>query len=171
MLCVNGDKCDNWDCLPASPSSLLPYMGSISVLLLVVFLKIENKIKDLAFFTKNKYISRKTNVFLFFFSYSEKYFRTLLQVEMMLKIWFPQMAKERSTAAPTYSPCLHQTWRQNQLHIPVKVGILIAASFVSTDNALLKYALDLLLAFGIVSCHGLYFIMAGETFSCPFNGN
>ncbi|XP_056154159.1 circadian associated repressor of transcription a [Lampris incognitus] len=51
----------------------------------------------------------------------EKYLRTLLQVEMMLKVWFPQVAVEPLvTAAQSNSLKLPSRWRQNQLHIPVK---------------------------------------------------
>ncbi|KAM4629967.1 circadian associated repressor of transcription a [Polymixia lowei] len=51
----------------------------------------------------------------------EKYLRTLLQVEMMLKVWFPQTAKQSLvTTTQSATPILPSRWRQNQLHIPVK---------------------------------------------------
>ncbi|XP_041665324.1 circadian associated repressor of transcription a [Cheilinus undulatus] len=51
----------------------------------------------------------------------EKHLHNLLQIEMMLKIWFPHVAS-RSThrSSQTTPPRLHQRWRKNQLHMPVK---------------------------------------------------
>ncbi|XP_029298342.1 circadian associated repressor of transcription a [Cottoperca gobio] len=51
----------------------------------------------------------------------EKYLQNLLQIEMMLKIWFPRVAFQ-STDIPkqTTTPRLRPHWRQNQLHMPVK---------------------------------------------------
>ncbi|XP_068188756.1 circadian associated repressor of transcription a [Antennarius striatus] len=51
----------------------------------------------------------------------EKYLHNLLQIEAMLKLWFPQVSRE-STDAPsqTSTPRLAPRWRQNQLHMPVK---------------------------------------------------
>ncbi|XP_071374195.1 circadian-associated transcriptional repressor-like [Centroberyx affinis] len=51
----------------------------------------------------------------------EKYLHTLLQVEMMLKLWFPQVGFQPSvTPIQNTTPILPSRWRQNQLHIPVK---------------------------------------------------
>ncbi|KAG9355345.1 hypothetical protein JZ751_000183 [Albula glossodonta] len=71
-------------------------------------------------------------------SMGEKYLHTLLQVEMMLKLWFPQI----STCAPTTTthlpvrtetiPCsTPQRWHRDQLHIPVKKRRL---SWTDTDS-------------------------------------
>ncbi|XP_045915544.1 circadian associated repressor of transcription a [Micropterus dolomieu] len=51
----------------------------------------------------------------------EKYLQNLLQIEMLLKMWFPQVAFQ-STDAPSQTTTLRQPphWRQNQLHMPVK---------------------------------------------------
>lgn len=51
----------------------------------------------------------------------EKYLQNLLQIEMMLKIWFPRVAFE-STDVPsqTTTPRFRPHWHQNQLHMPVK---------------------------------------------------
>ncbi|XP_044027470.1 circadian associated repressor of transcription a [Siniperca chuatsi] len=51
----------------------------------------------------------------------EKYLQNLLQIEMLLKMWFPQVAFQ-STDAPKQitTPRLPPHWRQNQLHMPVK---------------------------------------------------
>ncbi|XP_056300032.1 circadian-associated transcriptional repressor-like [Pseudoliparis swirei] len=76
----------------------------------------------------------------------EKYLNTLLQVEIMLKLWFPQIhtqvvsAASSVAASPTASPAtsLHHTSRstpphkhKDQLHIPVKKRRL---SWTSTDS-------------------------------------
>ncbi|XP_040910050.1 circadian associated repressor of transcription a [Toxotes jaculatrix] len=51
----------------------------------------------------------------------EKYLQNLLQIEMMLKTWFPQVAFQSiDTANQTVTPRLLPHWRQNQLHMPVK---------------------------------------------------
>ncbi|KAK5854922.1 hypothetical protein PBY51_005072 [Eleginops maclovinus] len=51
----------------------------------------------------------------------EKYLQNLLQIEMMLKIWFPRV-KFQSTVIPSHTttPTVRPHWRQNQLHMPVK---------------------------------------------------
>ncbi|KAK9526691.1 hypothetical protein VZT92_015376 [Zoarces viviparus] len=51
----------------------------------------------------------------------ERYLQNLLQIEMMLKIWFPRVAFQ-STVKPsqTSTPSLRPHWCQNQLHMPVK---------------------------------------------------
>ncbi|XP_054462136.1 circadian associated repressor of transcription a [Anoplopoma fimbria] len=51
----------------------------------------------------------------------EKYLQNLLQIEMMLKIWFPRVAFQ-STDIPsqTTTPSRRPHWCQNQLHMPVK---------------------------------------------------
>ncbi|XP_034560043.1 uncharacterized protein LOC117827561 [Notolabrus celidotus] len=49
----------------------------------------------------------------------EKHLQNLLQIEMMLKIWFPQVAFQ-STHTQTTTPRLSPRWRKNQLNIPVK---------------------------------------------------
>ncbi|XP_040045037.2 circadian associated repressor of transcription a [Gasterosteus aculeatus] len=51
----------------------------------------------------------------------EKYLHNLLQIEIMLKIWFPQVVCQ-STHIPihTTTPSLRPHWCQNQLHMPVK---------------------------------------------------
>ncbi|XP_051246166.1 circadian associated repressor of transcription a [Dicentrarchus labrax] len=51
----------------------------------------------------------------------EKYLHNLLQIEMMLKIWFPRVAFQ-STEPPsqTTAPRFLPHWRKNQLHMPVK---------------------------------------------------
>lgn len=59
----------------------------------------------------------------------EKYLNTLLQVEVMLKLWFPQIHAQAASAAaaPSAAP-LHNAPRslpphkhRDQSHIPVKV--------------------------------------------------
>lgn len=51
----------------------------------------------------------------------ERYLHNLLQIEMMLKIWFPQVAVQPTvTLTQTMTPRLLPRWRQNQLHMPVK---------------------------------------------------
>ncbi|XP_055022509.1 circadian-associated transcriptional repressor-like [Boleophthalmus pectinirostris] len=50
----------------------------------------------------------------------EKYLHNLLQIEVMLKAWFPQHnTKSNQTKATKHS----HHWCQNQLHIPVKVCV------------------------------------------------
>ncbi|KAM4539558.1 circadian associated repressor of transcription a [Odontesthes bonariensis] len=51
----------------------------------------------------------------------EKYLQNLMQIEVLLRMWFPQKAfkptdSPKQTAIPTRTP----HWRQNQLHMPVK---------------------------------------------------
>ncbi|XP_008278681.1 circadian associated repressor of transcription a [Stegastes partitus] len=51
----------------------------------------------------------------------EKYLQNLLQIEMLLKMWFPQMAfKSADAPNETTTPKLGPHWRQSQLHMPVK---------------------------------------------------
>uniref|UniRef100_A0A1A7Z6A2 Chromosome 1 open reading frame 51 n=1 Tax=Iconisemion striatum TaxID=60296 RepID=A0A1A7Z6A2_9TELE len=51
----------------------------------------------------------------------EKYLQNLLQIEMLLKTWFPQKTfMSKGTSSPATAPALVPHWRQNQLHIPVK---------------------------------------------------
>lgn len=58
-----------------------------------------------------------------FISCSEKYLQNLLQIEVMLKIWFPQVAFQSADApSQTAIPRLRSQWHQNQLHMPVKVS-------------------------------------------------
>ncbi|XP_010863812.1 uncharacterized protein LOC105006814 [Esox lucius] len=48
----------------------------------------------------------------------EKFLHTLLQVEMMLKMWFPNVTPVAATKNPT--PSLPPRWHKNQLCMPVK---------------------------------------------------
>ncbi|XP_074542605.1 circadian associated repressor of transcription a isoform X1 [Halichoeres trimaculatus] len=51
----------------------------------------------------------------------EKHLQNLLQIEMMLKIWFPHVAFQSThTPAQTTTPRLPPHWRKSQLHMPVK---------------------------------------------------
>lgn len=51
----------------------------------------------------------------------EKYLQNLLQIEILLKMWFPRVAfKPTDTPKQTATPRLTPHWRQNQLHMPVK---------------------------------------------------
>ncbi|XP_030268846.1 circadian associated repressor of transcription a [Sparus aurata] len=52
----------------------------------------------------------------------EKYLQNLLQIEVMLKMWFPQKAfQSAETPRQTITPRqLPPHWHQNQLHMPVK---------------------------------------------------
>ncbi|XP_061520767.1 circadian associated repressor of transcription a [Phycodurus eques] len=51
----------------------------------------------------------------------ERYLHNLLQIEGMLKLWFPQVAPQPAvTLAQTFTPRLITHWRQNQLSMPVK---------------------------------------------------
>ncbi|XP_051520489.1 circadian-associated transcriptional repressor-like [Myxocyprinus asiaticus] len=53
----------------------------------------------------------------------EKYMGTLLQLEIMLKVWFPHiMPQHRNTTPSLHSPIasMPPRWNQDQLHIPVK---------------------------------------------------
>ncbi|XP_034410128.1 uncharacterized protein LOC117745725 [Cyclopterus lumpus] len=72
----------------------------------------------------------------------EKYLNTLLQVEIMLKLWFPQIHTQvvsaASSVAASPAPSLHDTSRstpphkhKDQLHIPVKKRRL---SWTGTDS-------------------------------------
>ncbi|XP_036372070.1 circadian associated repressor of transcription a [Megalops cyprinoides] len=70
-------------------------------------------------------------------SMGEKYLQTLLQVEMLLKLWFPQISPcaPPATAPPHHLPlnAAHRTpprWHRDQLHIPVKKRRL---SWTETD--------------------------------------
>ncbi|XP_004074005.1 circadian-associated transcriptional repressor [Oryzias latipes] len=49
----------------------------------------------------------------------ERYLQNLLQIEMLLKVWFPKRAL-KSTALLTTPSTLTPHWHQNQLHMPVK---------------------------------------------------
>lgn len=62
-------------------------------------------------------------MFVPFISCSEKYLQNLLQIEVMLKIWFPQVTFQPADApSQTTIPRLRTQWHQNQLHMPVKVS-------------------------------------------------
>ncbi|XP_077405709.1 circadian associated repressor of transcription a [Vanacampus margaritifer] len=51
----------------------------------------------------------------------ERYLHNLLQIEGMLKLWFPQVTPRPTvTLAQTFTPKLMTHWRQNQLSMPVK---------------------------------------------------
>ncbi|KAM3596277.1 uncharacterized protein V6R79_011620 [Siganus canaliculatus] len=51
----------------------------------------------------------------------EKYLHNLLQIEIMLKMWFPRVAfQSADTSYESTTPTLPQHWRQNQLCMPVK---------------------------------------------------
>ncbi|XP_067282121.1 circadian associated repressor of transcription a [Pseudorasbora parva] len=53
----------------------------------------------------------------------EKYMGTLLQLEMMLKAWFPQVRPQHCDGTPSFHnflASLPPRWNQDQLHIPVK---------------------------------------------------
>ncbi|XP_073339651.1 circadian associated repressor of transcription a [Pagrus major] len=51
----------------------------------------------------------------------EKYLQNLLQIEVMLKMWFPQQAfQSTDTPSQTITPRQPPHWHQNQLHMPVK---------------------------------------------------
>uniref|UniRef100_A0A671UHV6 Circadian associated repressor of transcription a n=1 Tax=Sparus aurata TaxID=8175 RepID=A0A671UHV6_SPAAU len=54
----------------------------------------------------------------------EKYLQNLLQIEVMLKMWFPQKAfQSAETPRQTITPRqLPPHWHQNQLHMPVKAA-------------------------------------------------
>ncbi|XP_064204682.1 circadian associated repressor of transcription a [Anguilla rostrata] len=71
-------------------------------------------------------------------SMGERHLHTLLQVEMMLKLWFPQIspsAPPTSAATPAPAGSLARgaapRWRRDQLHIPVKKRRL---SWMNTDS-------------------------------------
>lgn len=49
----------------------------------------------------------------------EKYMGTLQQLEMMLKVWFPQVRPQHRDGTPSLHN-LPPRWNQDQLHIPVK---------------------------------------------------
>lgn len=49
----------------------------------------------------------------------EKYMGTLLQLEMMLKVWFPHVRPQYRDSTPSLHN-LPPRWNQDQLHIPVK---------------------------------------------------
>ncbi|XP_053718388.1 circadian associated repressor of transcription a isoform X1 [Synchiropus splendidus] len=65
---------------------------------------------------------------------SEKHLHNLLQIEMMLKMWFPHVAAFQSTCAKSQTPTPRITphWQQNQLHMPVKKRKL---NWVDPDNS------------------------------------
>lgn len=59
-----------------------------------------------------------------FFANSEKYLHTLLQVEILLRMWFPQMVPQSSITPTRGCPTLGLSCsHQNQLHIPVKASL------------------------------------------------
>lgn len=69
-------------------------------------------------------------LFMFFSLFcSEKYLRNLLQIEVMLKVWFPQVEFQSNTPSQTSIPRLPTRWQQNQLHMPVKVSVKINLFF------------------------------------------
>ncbi|MEQ2185954.1 hypothetical protein GOODEAATRI_023505 [Goodea atripinnis] len=78
---------------------------------------------DLIFAEKVRTLAQK-QVFSpsgFFARLSEKYLQNLLQIEMLLKTWFPQTSfKYVGKSKPTSTPTLASYRRKNQLHIPVK---------------------------------------------------
>lgn len=49
-----------------------------------------------------------------------------MQIEMLLKTWFPHVTADTSkqTTTPRFTP----HWRQSQLHIPVKVSFCLDVS-------------------------------------------
>jgi len=50
---------------------------------------------------------------------------TILQLEMMLKAWFPQVRPQHRDGTPSFQnfmTSLPPRWNQDQLHIPVKVS-------------------------------------------------
>uniref|UniRef100_A0A8C9YPF0 Circadian associated repressor of transcription a n=1 Tax=Sander lucioperca TaxID=283035 RepID=A0A8C9YPF0_SANLU len=62
----------------------------------------------------------------------EKYLQNLLQIEMMLKIWFPRVAfQSTDLQSKTFTPRVRPHWRQNQLHMPVKVRFILDVTYVT----------------------------------------
>lgn len=75
-------------------------------------------------------MTQQYNAMIFFFC-SEKYLQNLLQIEMLLKMWFPQKAfTSTDTPNKTTTPRVASHWRQNQLHMPVKVSSLLDDSVI-----------------------------------------
>lgn len=75
----------------------------------------------------------------------EKYLNTLLQVEVMLKVWFPQIHTQpvsvASSVATSPARSFHNTSsatpphkHKDQLHIPVKVRTHAFSLLVHTPN-------------------------------------
>ncbi|CAJ1083289.1 uncharacterized protein LOC117827561 [Xyrichtys novacula] len=63
----------------------------------------------------------------------EKHLQNLLQIEIMLKIWFPQVAfRSTHTSSQKTTPRISTHWRKNQLHIPVKKRKM---SWLDPDNS------------------------------------
>lgn len=50
---------------------------------------------------------------------------------MMLKIWFPRVAFQPTEAPIQVTPRFIPHWRQNQLHMPVKVSFIADATIVT----------------------------------------
>ncbi|TNN43600.1 Circadian-associated transcriptional repressor [Liparis tanakae] len=70
----------------------------------------------------------------------EKYLQNLLQIEKMLKIWFPRVAYQ-STDIPsqTTAPRVRPHWCQNQLHMPVKKRKLSCSDRDNPSKILTKH--------------------------------
>ncbi|RVE67182.1 hypothetical protein OJAV_G00115100 [Oryzias javanicus] len=69
----------------------------------------------------------------------EKYLQNLLQIEMLLKAWFPQRAL-KSTNLQASASTLTPHWHQNQLHMPVKKRKLSWPDPRDADRAPAKHA-------------------------------
>lgn len=69
------------------------------------------------------------------FLYSEKYLQNLLQIEVMLKIWFPRVAFQSDTPSQTTIPRFATQWRQDQLHMPVKVSVKMDILFANVPSS------------------------------------
>lgn len=54
----------------------------------------------------------------------EKYMGTILQLEVLLKVWFPQVTPHHRDGTSLHNPMasVQPRWNQDQLHIPVKVN-------------------------------------------------
>lgn len=65
---------------------------------------------------------------------SEKYLRNLLQIEAMLKIWFPQVAFQSDARNQAGIPRLPSQWHRNQLHMPVKVNVCPKQQLISSNE-------------------------------------
>ncbi|KAM9838228.1 regulation of nuclear pre-mRNA domain-containing protein 2a [Aulostomus maculatus] len=65
----------------------------------------------------------------------EKYLHNLLQIEGMLKLWFPHVALEpRVTVIQSITPRMSPHWCQSQRHMPVKVPPAMAAGAVGASG-------------------------------------